>query len=155
MRNKISIDTRFWAKVDKSGGPLACWNWKATITKHGYGHFRMNGEMVTSNRAAWTLVFGQIPDGLSVLHHCDNPRCVNPAHLFLGTNLDNSRDMVSKGRQHYKLAVCDVCEIRKLANDGLGIRHIARQYDVSATTVSRIVNNKRRKYGIEIMAWEK
>lgn len=85
---------RFWAKVDKT---KSCWNWRGS-TCGGYGTVRMNMRRVLAHRAAWKLTFGDIPNGMQVLHHCDHPSCVNPAHLFLGTQTDNLRDMSKKGR---------------------------------------------------------
>ncbi len=93
------VAERFWPKVDRRG-PDECWEWKAARQAEGYG------KMFTTNRCrperahrvSWVLHHGPIPDGMFVLHRCDNPPCVNPAHLFLGTNLDNIEDMGRKGR---------------------------------------------------------
>jgi hypothetical protein len=86
---------RFWPKVDKSGD---CWVWTASKNDRGYGHFGRGGRTVSAHRVAWELARGPIPEGLWVLHKCDNPPCVNPAHLFLGTPGDNARDREAKGR---------------------------------------------------------
>jgi hypothetical protein len=86
---------RFWSKVDRSGD---CWLWTATRRADGYGQFRHAGEMHGAHRFSYEIERGPIPGGLMVLHRCDNPPCVNPAHLFLGTGVDNARDMVEKGR---------------------------------------------------------
>ena len=94
-----SLINRFWAKVERSAG---CWNWTASTNVGGYGQLRVggqNGQPRVSNRIAYELMVGTIPDGLLVLHKCDNPRCVNPNHLFLGTHQDNSDDKIAKGRQ--------------------------------------------------------
>lgn len=88
---------RFWEKVDKSGG---CWLWTAGIYKDGYGQFQYKLKMVAAHRYSWELHFGEIPEGLQVLHKCDTRNCIRPEHLFLGTNQDNVDDKVSKGRQH-------------------------------------------------------
>lgn len=89
----------FWAKVDKSGGPDACWPWTgARWTIRPYGHLERNGHKIKAHRYSWELTHGPIPTGLQVCHLCDNPPCCNPTHLFLGTQQDNMDDMVSKGR---------------------------------------------------------
>ena len=97
-----SVEDRFWAKVDKTGD---CWLWTASVfrERYGYGKFqagenRANTRVVYAHRYSWELVNGPVPDGLFVCHHCDNPPCVNPAHLFVGTHQDNVDDMMSKGR---------------------------------------------------------
>lgn len=85
---------RFWTKVDKSG---ECWLWQAACDNHGYGCFWFGGRLQKSSRVSWSLAHGD-PGELFVLHRCDNPRCVNPEHLFLGTQQDNLIDMRAKGR---------------------------------------------------------
>jgi hypothetical protein len=93
----MNTEQRFWAKVAKGDG---CWEW--TGCRHHqwrYGHFRKEGKNVQAHRFSWELAHGRpVPDGMMVCHSCDNPPCVNPAHLFLGTAKDNVRDMLSKGR---------------------------------------------------------
>lgn len=97
-RVSTPVEPRFWPKVDQTGGPDACWPWMACRNRHGYGKVGVGGISVTAHRAVWELANGPIPAGLHVLHRCDNPPCVNPAHLFLGTNADNVEDKVRKGR---------------------------------------------------------
>ncbi len=87
---------RFWAKVDRSGP--GCWPWMGAHNPRGYGNFAIGDMTVRASRMAWELSFGPIPDGLWVLHTCDNPPCCNPAHLFLGTHAANMADMKAKGR---------------------------------------------------------
>jgi hypothetical protein len=91
------VADRFWEKVEKGDG---CWTWVGTRTGRGYGTFRANDprRQEPAHRLSWEFVNGPIPDGLSVLHHCDNPPCVRPDHLFLGTRGDNNRDAAAKGR---------------------------------------------------------
>lgn len=90
---------RFFTKVNKDT-PSGCWLWMR-LGRRGYGSFRVNGRMETPHRVSWAYHCGPIPDGLCVLHHCDNPPCVNPAHLRLGTQLDNAADREARGRGNH------------------------------------------------------
>lgn len=89
--------TRFFALIAKGDG---CWTWTgATNRRNGYGYFkRRDRRQMNTHRVAWEFAHGPIPDGLCVCHHCDNPRCVRPDHLFLGTQRENMQDMKAKGR---------------------------------------------------------
>jgi hypothetical protein len=89
---------RFRQKV-RTDGPGGCHVWTGARNIWGYGRLKCDGVMLSAHRVAWELANGLIPDGQSVLHRCDVRRCVNPAHLFLGTQEDNMRDMFAKGRQ--------------------------------------------------------
>ncbi len=89
---------RFWIKVQKTEG---CWNWTGSKDRDGYGRFGTNGRNSSphlAQRVSWFIKFGDIPEGSCILHRCDNPSCVNPDHLFIGTPYDNMRDMVEKCR---------------------------------------------------------
>lgn len=103
-RPKAPVSDRFFAKVDTSG---ECWLWTGSLLGNGYGRFRLPDRTVSAHRIAWELAFGQIPEGLQVLHDCDvnyeigditYRRCVRPEHLFVGTSADNQEDMTVKGR---------------------------------------------------------
>jgi len=93
-----SPEVRFWNKV-KKGNSKECWLWTGAKTgTMRYGGFRLNGKQMNAHRASWIIHNGPILNSLHCLHKCDNPPCVNPSHLFLGTNLDNMRDRHLKGR---------------------------------------------------------
>ena len=93
-----SLLERFVAMVGPEDPGTGCWPWLGCLTGGGYGQIRNSGRYQQAHRAAWELKYGPIPEGLVVCHRCDNPRCVRPDHLFLGTATDNMRDMYSKGR---------------------------------------------------------
>lgn len=97
---QTTMEQRFWMKVDRRG-PDECWPWKGTKLRHGYGVLYKPGktsEYVRAHRFSWSLVNGPIPDGMVICHRCDNPNCVNPAHLFVGSIADNNHDRNAKGR---------------------------------------------------------
>ncbi len=94
-RKERDMAERFWEKVDKSG---ECWLWTSTCYPNGRGQFKVHGKTLKAYRVAYELAYGPIPEGLMVCHKCDNPTCVRPEHLFLGTCGDNLRDASAKGR---------------------------------------------------------
>lgn len=143
------VSDRFWSKVKKNNDPKLCWEWQAGLIV-GYGAFWLRGKTCKAHRVAWELTNGGIPDGLCVLHECDNPKCVNPNHLFLGTVLINNIDKAQKDRSLFgernpraKLSPQDVDDIRRqYARGGLSQAAIAMQYGIDNTQVSRIVRRK-------------
>jgi hypothetical protein len=144
-------DERFWALVDKRG-PNDCWPWRGTGSAHGYGLFTPVSCLpaVRAHRHAYRLAKGPIPRGLYVLHQCDNPQCVNPAHLSVGTALDNMRDKVDRGRQprgsghgRAKLSDDDVRVIRHAyASRRVSQTALAKQYGVSQPVISSLIRRE-------------
>lgn len=133
---------RFWEKVDRSGGPEACWPWTGA-TQKGYGAFGLeDGKIVRAHRFMWEITYGPIPDGLNVLHHCDNRPCCNPhpTHLFLGTFQDNTLDMVIKGRHGTaKTRLTDSLVRYIRARKGMqSAKSLAAKLDIPATTIRAI-----------------
>ena len=152
------LSTRFHSKVDRSGGQDSCWPWTASCVKGGYGQIGKGPKgagCFMSHRLAWILEYGPIPNDLQVLHKCDNKKCCNPRHLFLGTQLDNIRDMISKGRKApgpdargensavAKLTWNQVREIRRLYNTTkIKQVELAKQFNLSQSQISAILTNK-------------
>jgi hypothetical protein len=150
MRDR-SLAGRFWSRVDKTSRPSKCWIW--TGTKNGdYGAIINRGKRVRAHRVAYELERGPIPDGLFVCHHCDNPLCVRPDHLFLGTALHNNLDRVQKGRSrhaggelHYR-AKLTWDRVRRIRADYAAgtIKHqiLADEHGVSRTTIRDVIKNR-------------
>ena len=145
---------RFWKKVDIAGLD-DCWEWTATKDSDGYGRFRLRGKRTPAHRFAWRIARGMetVPEGLCVCHQCDNPGCVNPAHLFLGTQKENIQDSARKGRMahgrypgekngQHKLKEGDVRDIRSRYADGVSQYILAREYGVGRTTVGFVVRRE-------------
>jgi len=145
----------FWCKVNKQSGrygsngqfPTECWEWTG-CTNRGYGEIRFYRKQQKTHRVSWILHFGEIPNELSVLHKCDNPTCVRPDHLFLGTPKDNHTDGVNKGRIHFpsqksrrKCTEEQVREIRRLYSNGISDYRLSEQFSVSRGTIYSMVNN--------------
>ncbi len=134
---------RFLTKVNKAGQG-GCWFWTASRKPNGYGHFAKSSKKPSyAHRVSYELHNGQIPSGLCVLHSCDNPACVNPAHLFLGTQAENIADMISKGRNvdRRRLSEDQVRAIRRLAG-AMTHANIAALFGVGRSNVGAIINRK-------------
>lgn len=154
-----TIEERFWSKVSV-GAPDACWPWLRSQRPGGYGQFRIRpGESPQrAPRVAWWLTFGENPGPLKVCHRCDNPPCVNPAHLFLGTTADNTADMIAKGRAGFqrhgraataelvaynrRLSGSQLAEALRRHEGGESCRSIARDFGCSHTTISRLASGQ-------------
>lgn len=172
-RQSTTIEDRFWAKVDKNG-PLhpvlktSCWIWTASKRNKGYGAFCWRNEhgvqvQDRAHRFSYTLHFGPIPDGLCVLHRCDNPACVNPAHLFLGTKSENNADMQAKGRKvlggtyrregykrgesHHNTRLTEDA-VRRIRADypALSYSQLSKKYGIAPGYAHKIVNRRAWKH---------
>jgi hypothetical protein len=151
---------RFYSKVEFSTvnfwNDIPCLEWKHSLDSSGYGHLSLNSLDFQAHRLSWIMTNGEIRDGLHVLHHCDNRKCVNPEHLFLGTHLENmiDRDLKNrgknlKGEEQPNSILTDeaVKEIIRLYNTGLFLqREIAEKYGVSTRTISSVTNGERWKH---------
>lgn len=123
---------RFWCRVEKTDD---CWNWTGFLTKCGYGRFRGNdGRKILAHRFSWEFHRGPIPAGLLVLHQCDNRKCVNPDHLFIGDDAANCHDRNLKWRLAHKLTERQIHQIRFLSNF-FNYSELSRMYCVHKDTV--------------------
>lgn len=157
MRKTLS--ERFWPKVEKVPG--GCWLWKGATNGDGYGHIAVDAagrKLMKAHRLAWELANGPIPDGKCVLHRCDTPNCVNPDHLFLGTQLENMRDCKAKGRlipasrprsipagennPNARVTETQVREIRLKARAGVCQKLLQAEYGLSRAGIQRIVSRR-------------
>lgn len=133
---------RFWSKVVVRS-PNECWPWREKLDESGYGQFKMDGKPYISSRVAFTLAFGEPPEGSVVRHDCDNRACCNPKHLLTGTHADNVRDRVIRQRGargekagRAKLTEADVLQIRQLYD--APIKSLAERFSVSKDTIEAI-----------------
>jgi hypothetical protein len=163
VRELRPLEERFWEKVNKKS-PEECWEWTAVKNLQGYGNIHIGSKTdgsyrtLVAHRVSWEMHYGPIPDGLCVLHRCDNPACVNPNHLSLGTQLENIQDMLNKGRESLshprpgeengfaKLTTVQVLEIRQRAAQGESMRQIAKEFGTDYTNVWLIVRRKAWKH---------
>ena len=139
----------FWAKVEVNG-PIDCWPWKGARQYTGYGRVKFNGRNEGAHRVAFFLSGTLLPEGLQVLHTCDNRACCNPAHLFAGTARQNTLDCISKNRfkprGFIKLTESDVLVLRDDFKNGLNRRQIAVKYGISYSHAKRIVAGTKWKH---------
>lgn len=127
--SRQNIEARFWKRVDKTGD---CWVWKGPKVGNGYGKVGYKGRTARANRVSWELANGPIPDGMMVCHKCDNPSCVRPDHLFLGSVVENNSDKQEKGRQvRGETAGASVLTEEQ-------VREIKRRYAAGHTTLGKL-----------------
>lgn len=169
-RRRETVHEWFWDHVTKTAN---CWLWNGSHSAAGYGRLSMERKWYYAHRVAWEISNGPIPDGLLVCHSCDNPGCVRPDHLFLGTDADNIHDMISKGRaangprprgdEHWtriypdrvrrgrangkaKLTPNKVREIRTAYRNGASQTSLSREYGVKQSTIWQVLAGKTWKH---------
>lgn len=171
QRTPAEAEAHFWSRVDKSGGPDACWPWTLSLDTGGYGSVKRGGRTQRAHRVAWVLVRDEIPrgsghHGICVCHSCDNRRCCNPAHMFLGTHAENVADREAKGRNRpprgdangarlhpetrargevnggAKITEADVRALRAHYRTGATQVTLGAMFGLSQTQVSRIVRRE-------------
>lgn len=145
LKAKVQIDPK-----------TACWNWIASLRPTGYGQMRYLGTTELAHRVSWMLFRGPIPKAdnvygtLNILHHCDNPKCVNPEHLYIGDQSDNAKDAVARkrwgkrgcvGEQHGK-AVLTETDVRIIRKSTLSANELARQYKVSKSAIQHVLKKR-------------
>jgi hypothetical protein len=152
------LEERFWSKVWKYKEQGACWVWFGGKMRKGYGEIALGGRgtpHISAHRLAWILHNGPIPKGMLVCHHCDNPPCVNPEHLFLGTYSDNMMDLEKKGLSnhpkgednHAKLSEEQVQEIRrKYVPNVVTMLQLGKEYGVADETIRKIILRKKWRH---------
>jgi hypothetical protein len=130
----------FWNKVNQNGPIILdtpCWNWTAFMYNTGYGQFWNGTRIVLAHRYSWELRHGNLPKNLFVCHKCDNPSCVNPEHLFLGTHQDNMHDMISKNRDYHNKKLTDF-QVLQIYNSMKQPKDLSEEYDVHIGTIHEI-----------------
>lgn len=143
MRLRDSDVQRFWSKVNKEA-PNGCWEWTAaTLVSGGYGAFRLKGVTQRAHRVSYFLINGELTPGLVIIHKCDNPKCVNPAHLNQGTQAENMSTVPDWGRNKFevngRMKLSDDAII-EILQGGKSDRHYARKYGVDHKSIPRIRN---------------
>lgn len=150
---KLSIEERFWPKVDKCGDD-ECWPWMGALFMNGYGAFSPKASVTfRAHKLAYELTHGVVPEGLLLRHTCDNPSCCNPNHLLTGTHKDNAKDRMERGRCKktsrkgwHMLKPEDVRCIRELREEGMPRIHLAQWFGITEHAISGIHHRRTYKH---------
>lgn len=164
---------RVWSYVN-IGSKSECWDWQKGLFSSGYGQFRIGNKKMRSHRLSYEIAHGSIPQGMCICHKCDNRKCVNPSHLFMGTTQQNTQDRHLKkrnatGKRHgaytkpesrlpgsrngqAKLTVEQVREIRRLRKRGYSFSQLSGNFDISKSQISNIIRNKSWVVGVAYVA---
>lgn len=149
---RVPLGDRVWSRVVKTGA--GCWEWAGNRSALGYGIVTVqHSTRLRAHRVAWELANGPIPDGVAVCHRCDNPPCINPDHLFLGTHADNMRDMVGKARQPHgarnaraKLTADQVAELRAARARGEPLASLASRFGLTKSGACHVAKGRAWKH---------
>lgn len=146
----VPPEDRFWKNVDKRGAE-ECWPWTGKRSPGGYGKFSVKGASVRANRFAFQITFGEIAPGVLVCHHCDNPACCNPAHLYAGSPQSNMDDRSARGRVNSalgervgssKLKAADVDEICRKHSEGASLTQLGKLYNMTSGAIHGVISGR-------------
>jgi len=141
-KSSKSLEERFWDKVDKKSDD-ECWIWEGFLNSGNYGMFRTGDRVMLAHRYSYMIHWNNYRESLDVLHQCDNRNCINPYHLYQGTDWHNTHDRMMRGKNNLaKLKEEEVLEIRRLSGLGISGRQIANMFKVSKGTVYKIKNRQ-------------
>lgn len=146
---KMTTLDRFMIRI-KVDPKTTCWTWVGAVSSNGYGHININGKLISAHRLSWELFHNEKPGKKFVLHKCDNPLCVNPDHLFLGTNSDNQRDCIAKGRRAKKCTRYTQSTVKELQRlrPTMKMAALAKLFDIPPQYIRILLRKNREEYSL-------